>query len=207
MLGIQNYASFIAAIIVFQLIPGPGTIAILDASARSGARAGLATVAGTLLGDLAYMLAAVAGLAAVMAANPVLFNALQWFGAAYLCWIGLQLLLRTRKAPDGAPAQPARPAAAHLRRGFAISLTNPKVVLFFVAFFPLFLRPDSSLLTLAALMAHVSIISLAYQALLVTAGNALAARLRNSPGARRLALRLAGLSLVGFGIKLAISNR
>ncbi len=206
MLGIQNYASFIAAIIVFQLIPGPGTIAILNASARGGVRAGLATVAGTLLGDLVYMLAAVAGLAAVMAANQLLFNALQWFGAAYLCWIGLQLL-RSRPVAGDAVADPARPAAAHLRRGFAISLTNPKVVLFFVAFFPLFLRPDSSLLTLAALMAHVSIISLAYQGVLVTAGNAVAASLRSSPRARRVALRLAGLSLVGFGIKLAISNR
>ncbi len=206
MLGIQNYASFVAAIVVFQLIPGPGTIAILDATARSGARAGLATVAGTLLGDLCYMLAAVAGLAAVMAANQLLFTALQWFGAAYLCWIGLQLMRAPRPA-DGAVAELARPAAAHLRRGFAISLTNPKVVLFFVAFFPLFLSPDSSLLTLAALIGHVSIISLAYQGMLVTAGNAAAARFRRSPAARRLVLRLAGLSLVGFGIKLAISNR
>lgn len=206
MLGIQNYASFIAAILVFQLIPGPGTIAILDASARSGVRAGLATVAGTLLGDLVYMLAAVAGLAAVMAANQLLFDALQWFGAAYLCWIGLQLV-RAPRASANATGEPARAAAAHLRRGFAISLTNPKVVLFFVAFFPLFLRPDSSPATLVALMAHVSIISLIYQALLVSAGNAVAARFRRAPAARRVALRLAGLSLVGFGIKLAISNR
>lgn len=206
MLGIQNYASFIAAILVFQLIPGPGTIAILDASARSGVRAGLATVAGTLLGDLVYMLAAVAGLAAIMAANQLLFDALQWFGAAYLCWIGLQLV-RAPRASANATGEPARAAAAHLRRGFAISLTNPKVVLFFVAFFPLFLRPDSSPATLVALMAHVSIISLIYQALLVSAGNAVAARFRRAPAARRVALRLAGLSLVGFGIKLAISNR
>ena len=205
MFGIQNYASFIAAIIVFQLIPGPGTIAILDASARSGTRAGFATVAGTLLGDLVYMLAAVAGLAAVMAANQLLFDALQWCGAAYLCWIGIQL---ARGARDAAPSPGIlRPARAHLRRGFAISLTNPKVVLFFVAFFPLFLRPDSSVLTLAALMVHVSLISLLYQGGLVMVGNALAARFRRSPAARRIALRLASFALIGFGVKLALSNR
>ncbi|MBW6493562.1 MAG: LysE family translocator [Burkholderiaceae bacterium] len=101
MLGIQNYAGFVAAIVVFQLIPGAGKIAILNASARSGVRAGLATVAGTLLGDLLYMLAVVAGLAAVMAANQLLFDALQWFGAAYLCWIGLQLLRSAGGAAAG----------------------------------------------------------------------------------------------------------
>src|SRR2546427_9793136 len=92
MFDIQNYASFVAAILVFQLIPGPGTLAILNATARNGISAGLGTVAGTLLGDFIYMVAAIVGLAAVMKANPVLFLGLQWFGAAYLCWMGLQLL-------------------------------------------------------------------------------------------------------------------
>src|SRR5512139_2391458 len=92
MFEIHNYASFIAAILVFQLIPGPGTLAILNATARNGVRAGLGAVLGTLLGDFAYMVAAVVGLAAVMQANPLLFEALQWFGAAYLCWMGASLL-------------------------------------------------------------------------------------------------------------------
>ena len=74
MFDIQNYISFIAAILVFQLIPGPGTLAILNATARNGVKAGLGAVLGTLLADFLYMVAAVAGLAAVMQANPLLFN-------------------------------------------------------------------------------------------------------------------------------------
>lgn len=76
MFDIQNYISFIAAILVFQLIPGPGTLAILNATARNGVKAGLGAVLGTLLADFLYMVAAVAGLAAIMQASPLLFNGL-----------------------------------------------------------------------------------------------------------------------------------
>lgn len=206
MFDIQNYTSFVLAILVFQLIPGPGTIAILNATARNGMAAGMGAVCGTLLGDLVYMLAAVAGLAAVMQANPLLFHGLQWFGAAYLCWMGVQLL-RTRLAADAGVPEPRKSTRVYLRQGFTVSLTNPKVVLFFVAFFPLFLRPDASPATLAAMMAHVTVLSLAYQAALVLAGNAVASRLRALPFARTLATRLAGIALVGFGLRLAASNR
>jgi threonine/homoserine/homoserine lactone efflux protein len=206
MFDIQNYGSFIAAIVVFQLIPGPGTLAILNATARSGVGAGLGAVLGTLAGDFLFMVAAAAGLATVMNAYPALFQALQWFGAAYLCWMGLQLL-RARVAGDTATREPRRAASVYFRQAFAVSITNPKVVLFFVAFFPLFLRPDSSSLTLAAMMVHVTAISFLYQAGLVLAGNSIARKLEALPAARRIATRLAGAALIGFGIKLASSNR
>lgn len=206
MFDIQNYGSFVAAIVVFQLVPGPGTLAILNATARNGVAAGLGAVLGTLAGDFVFMVAALAGLAAVMHANPRLFAALQWFGAAYLCWIGVQLL-RARVARGPAAAEPRKSAWVHFRQACAVSLTNPKVVLFFVAFFPLFLRPESSRATLVAMMIHVTAISFVYQAGLVLAGNAVARRLKSVPAARTLATRLAGVALIGFGIKLAASNR
>src|SRR3954465_3000567 len=142
MSGIQNYASFVLAVLVFQLIPGAGTIAILNATARNGARAGMAAVAGTLCGDAVFMIAAAAGLAAVMHANPLLFQALQWFGAAYLCWMGIGLLRKKITAGAGAP-EPLRTGWVYFRQAFSVSLTNPKVILFFVSFFPLFLRADA----------------------------------------------------------------
>jgi threonine/homoserine/homoserine lactone efflux protein len=92
MFDIQNYTSFLAAILIFQLTPGAGTLAILNATARNGVGAGLGAVLGTIVSDFLFMVAAVAGLAAVMNANPILFQVLQSFGAAYLCWLGLQLL-------------------------------------------------------------------------------------------------------------------
>jgi len=203
---IQNYASFVCAILLFQAIPGPGTLAILTATARSGIGAGCGAVMGTLVGDFVYMVAGVAGLAAVMNANPLLFRALQWFGVAYLCWIGVQLL-RARLAGAGTAPDPRRSGWVYFRQAFAVSLTNPKVVLFFVAFFPLFLRVDASPITLGAMMAHVTVISFLYQAGLVLIGNSVAHTLSSLPVARTAATRLAGLALIGFGVKLALSNR
>lgn len=206
MFDIQNYTSFLAAIIVFQLIPGAGTLAILNATARNGVRAGLGAVLGTIVGDFLFMVAAVAGLAAVMNANPIFFQVLQWLGAAYLCWLGLQLL-RLPMSQDAANAEPHKPAWLYFRQSCAVSLTNPKVVLFFVAFFPLFLRPDSSNTTLVAMMAHVTFISFLYQSCLVIVGNVVASRLRAIPSVRRLSTRLAGIALIGFGLKLAANNK
>ncbi len=206
MFGIQHYASFVGAVLVFQLIPGPGTLAILNATARGGLRAGMGAVLGTLAGDFLYMAAAVLGLAAVLAAYPVAFLALRGFGIAYLLWMGWGLL---RARADGQAEVQGGPVSGwlHFRRAFAVSLTNPKVVMFFMAFFPLFLRADAHPATLGLMMAHVTLLSLAYQAGLVVVGDAVAKRLARIPAARTLATRLAGIALVGFGVRLALDGK
>jgi leucine efflux protein len=206
MFDIQNYTSFVLAVLVFQLIPGAGTIAILNATARHGIAVGMAAVLGTLLGDMAMMLAAVAGLAATMQANPMLFQALQWFGAGYLCWMGWQLLRTPVNAAPVSQTEQSSPRV-YFRQALTVSLTNPKVILFFVAFFPLFIQPQASALTLAVMMTHVTVLSLIYQTGLVLVGNVVAARLKALPSARKIATRLAGLALIGFGLKLAANNR
>lgn len=206
MFDIQNYSSFIAAILIFQAIPGAGTIAILDSTARNGPAAGMSSVLGTLAGDFLFMVAAVAGLAAVMQANPILFQWLQWFGAAYLFWMGVQLAL---KRVDGNVAVPndSLTWCLHFRRAFIVSLTNPKVILFFVAFFPLFLKPNAASITLPAMMLHVTALSLVYQTALVLIGNVVAVRLKGFLYARQIATRFAGVTLIGLSAKLASSIR
>ncbi|MFO1460228.1 MAG: LysE family translocator [Verrucomicrobiota bacterium] len=206
MFGIQRYPSFIAAVLIFQLIPGPGTLAILHATARRGIRAGLGTVLGTLIGDFVYMLAALLGLAAVLQRNPLVFAALQWFGAAYLVWMGIQLcrIAVTKASPDEAILENGW---VYFCRGCAVSLTNPKVILFFVAFFPLFLAPDSARVPLVALMVHVTLISFLYQTGLVLIGNSISQKLAKFPRAGLIATRAAGVVLIAFGIRLALSYR
>ncbi|KNY11214.1 threonine transporter [Achromobacter piechaudii] len=206
MFDIQHYGSFIVAILIFQAVPGAGTIAILEATARNGKRAGMAAVTGTLVGDFLFMVAAAAGLAALMQAHPLIFQALQWSGVAYLLWLGVQLL-RSRPGADG--VEPVRDASPWriLRRALLVSLTNPKVMLFFVAFFPLFLTPQASTATLWAMMLHVTVLSLLYQSALVLIGNLVARRCVAFVGARTVATRLAGLALIGLSIKLASDVR
>lgn len=202
MLDIQNYGSFVAAILVFQAIPGAGTIAILDSTARNGRRAGMAAVLGTLAGDAMLMTAAVAGLAALLQANPMVFQGLQWFGAAYLLWMGGKLVF-ARADGDATVSADRLTSRGYFRRALIVSLTNPKVILFFIAFFPLFLKPNASPMTLPVMMLHVTILSLVYQAALVFIGNLVAVRLKEISSARVIASRLAGVTLMALSMKLA----
>lgn len=206
MFGIHNYSSFVAAIVLFQIIPGPGTLTILNATARHGVRSGMGAAFGTLTGDLFFMLGAVLGLAALISAHPVILSSLQWLGIGYLCWLGLKLLLLPN-ADVRADSARVQNHWACFRRSFAVCLTNPKAIIFFMAFFPLFLTAKSPPMTLAVMIAHVSLISLAYQTGIVLVGNVVSVKLSRFYGARVLANRLAGLGLLGFGIKLAIKRQ
>ena len=206
MFGIESYPTFLAAILVFQLIPGSGTLTILNATARYGVRSGMDTVLGTLTGDLLFMVSAVLGLAAVLAAHQAVLSSLQCLGIAYLCWLGFKLLCRAPEESGSDRAQ-ERGRQACFRQGLAVCLTNPKAIMFFMAFFPLFLAPGSGAITLVAMMIHVSLISLLYQSGLVLLGHTVAVKLAGSPRARLVSRRLVGLGLIGFGVRLAINKR
>ena len=104
MFGIEHYASFVSAVLLFQLIPGAGMLAILDATARRGMHAGASAVVGTLLGDAVWMVGAALGLAAVMQANPTVFTTLQWFGVGYLLWMAWGLLRSGRSVASAETA-------------------------------------------------------------------------------------------------------
>lgn len=205
MFGIQNYSSFLLAIVIFQIIPGAGTIAILQATARKGIGTGMKAVAGTLAGDFIYMSAAILGLAAILNAHPGILAGMQWMGVAYLCWIGWKILC-IPLVDTPATTNLVRDGWSYFRQAMAVSLTNPKVIMFFMAFFPLFLGKDSTSVTLLTLVFHVTAISLLYQTGLVLAGNAVARRLARWQYARLIATRLAGVALIGFGVKLAFNN-
>jgi threonine/homoserine/homoserine lactone efflux protein len=204
MFEIQNYFSFITTIFLFQLFPGVGTITILNATAKSGSRGGMSAVLGTLLGDFVYMLSAVLGLATILNAYPEILGATQWVGAIYLCWIGLKFL-RVSGSFQSSAVVSEKGTWSFFIQALAVSLTNPKAIMFFMAFFPLFLRADSSSTTLLVMVLHVTIISLCYQTCLVLVGKAIAKYISKWKYSKIIAIRLAGICLIGFGIKLANS--
>ena len=206
MFDIQNYGSFIMTVVLFQLIPGAGTLTILKSSAQGGVGGGLKAVGGTLTGDFIYMLAAVLGLAALLSAYPGVLAGAQWIGVIYLCWLGWKLL-RTPMTTMQDKTALEKDGWTYFRQALAVSLTNPKVIVFFMAFFPLFLSPESTPVTLLVLIVHVTAISLLYQTGLVLVGNAAAQRLSKWHYAKLVASRLAGLAFIAFGVKLALGNR
>ena len=144
---------------------------------------------------------AVAGVAALLAANPMLFKAVQYAGAAYLAWIGLKLLF---SKGDGG-ASPIRIEPGHYaRQAFVITLLNPKAIVFYMAFFPLFIDPAThrGLPTFAAMAATIAVITAVYCLTLCAFANAVAAKVKANRTAARWAERAAGVFLIGFGIRL-----
>ena len=93
MFGIADYPAFVAAVIVFLMIPGPGNLALITSTGKGGLRGGFACTFGVIAGDQVLMWLAVAGVAALLSAYPTAFHAVQWLGAAYLAWLGARMLL------------------------------------------------------------------------------------------------------------------
>jgi threonine/homoserine/homoserine lactone efflux protein len=198
--GVADYPAFIVAVLVFLMIPGPGTFALLAATGRGGLRAGAAATAGVIVGDQVLMWLAVIGVAAVLQTQPGAFKALQFAGAAYLCWVGLRLVL----AGSGATAPVTMQPGHFFRQALAITLMNPKAIVFYMAFLPLFIDPAryQGTLTLATMAVTVASITAAYGLLLCVLADAVATRARAHRRLGDWLQRGAGAVLVGFGIRL-----
>jgi leucine efflux protein len=204
MFGIADYGAFVAAIVVFLLIPGPGNLALITSTGKGGIKGGLGATMGLILGDQCLLWAAVAGVAALLAAYPAAFHAVQWLGAAYLAWLGLKMILAK---PGAAPILNIRPRQ-FLRQAFLITLLNPKAIVFYMAFFPLFIDPaqHQGFSTFGVMALTIAVLTFAYGLSVVLLTHFLAERIRANPKISGGLEKLAGIFLVGFGVKLAVSN-
>ena len=161
MFGIADYGAFVAAIIVFLLIPGPGNLALITSTSKGGVAGGMGATLGVIAGDQVLMWMAVAGVAALLATYPAAFNAVQWLGAAYLAWLGLQDARRPSRAVR--PVLNIEPRH-YFQQAFAITLLNPKAIVFYMAFFPLFIDPahHQGLLTFGVMAATIAVLTFLY---------------------------------------------
>ena len=202
--GISDYGAFAAAIVVFLAIPGPGNLALITSPSTGGVAGGLMATLGVILGDQVRMWLAVAGVAAVLSTYPAAFAAVQWLGAVYLAWLGWKML---SAKPGDAPVMNIRPRQ-YLQQALAITLLNPKAIVFYMAFFPLFVDPKThlGLLSFGVMAATIAALTFLYGVAMTLLTHHLAARMRANPVMGRVLEKLAGVFLVGFGIKLAISK-
>ncbi|MQR01049.1 leucine efflux protein LeuE [Glaciimonas soli] len=211
-LGITDVWQLIAATIVFLMLPGAGTFCILSSASKNGLRAGFSTVAGVMMGDMVLMFLAAIGVAALLHANPLVFKAVQYVGAIYLAYLGFKLL-REKKQESSAVGVETIPATEttlkieEWRRGFFVTLMNPKAIIFYMAFFPLFIDPTMhrGSLTFLTMGMIISSCTLVYGTMLTLVGNAAAKSLARHRRIAAFATKAAGLFLIAFGIKLTTS--
>lgn len=204
MFGIADYGAFVAAFVLLLFLPGPGNLALITSTGQGGMAGGTASVFGLLLGDQILMWLTVAGVSAVLAAHPTLFALLQWLGAAYLAWLGAKMLM----AKTGDKPMINIRAGHYFRQTMVITLFNPKAIMFYVAFFPQFIDParHQGLLTFGVMAVTIAVLGFIYCMGVVIITHTMAEKLRANPLVTSALQKLAGIFLIGFGVKLALSK-
>jgi threonine/homoserine/homoserine lactone efflux protein len=205
---VQALAAFSAAAALLTVTPGLDTAMVLRTAAVEGPkRAGLAAL-GIMLGCLAWGGAVALGLGALLTASELAFTVLKWAGAAYLVWLGLNLILKPRERFEMAAGGPAAGGDfAWMRRGLMTNLLNPKIGVFYVSFLPQFLPAGAPAAPFIFLLAVIHVVmSLGWFALLIGATRPIAGALQKAAVVRWLD-RLTGGVFLGFGVRLALSPR
>jgi leucine efflux protein len=203
MYGVTDYAAFVVAFIILLAIPGPGNLALILSTGKGGIRGGLASTFGIILGDQVLLWLAVAGVAALLKAYPTAFHVVQWLGAAYLVYLGLRMILAK---PGAAPTLEIK-SRQYLWQTLVITLFNPKAIIFYMAFFPLFIDPQrhQGLVTFGFMAVTIMLLTFLYGLIVVLLTHFLAERMRANPRIAQILEKMAGLCLVGFGVKLTLN--
>ncbi|SDF85868.1 LysE family translocator [Paraburkholderia phenazinium] len=219
MFGITHFGFFVVAVFLLNVTPGPDTAYIVGRSVAQGRGAGLMSALGISAGCCVHSLACAFGLTALLAASATAFTVIKFVGALYLIYLGVRLIFaKPAEAGDtAATATAADPRAASapksLRQlflqGFWTNVLNPKVVLFFVSFFPQFVTTGSDHKALAFLTLGVVFVlmSMVWNSFVAYIAGSVTQRFSGKPGVKRWLDRGVGSAFVGLGVKLATASR
>ncbi|RQV58219.1 LysE family translocator [Burkholderia cenocepacia] len=213
MFGITHFGFFVFAVFLLNITPGPDTAYIVGRSVAQGRGAGLMSAFGISAGCCVHALACAFGLTALLAASATAFTVIKLVGAAYLIYLGVRMIIaKQAAAPSGAEtaqAAAAKPLRQLFMQGFWTNVLNPKVVLFFVSFFPQFVSADSphkawAFLTLGAVFVAMSTV---WTSVVAWVAGSVTQRFSGKPGVRKWLDRTVGSAFVGLGLRLAASQR
>jgi threonine/homoserine/homoserine lactone efflux protein len=203
----MTFFAFLVAALVLAMTPGPGIAYVVARTVAGGRAEGLASCIGTALGGLLHVLAAAVGLSLLVAQSAVAFNVVKYLGAAYLVYLGIQMLMRKEQAftVDAVTSRSARRA---LFEGVMVEALNVKTALFFLAFLPQF---TSASAPLVAQLVWLGSICVALNTLVDVAAVFAAQRVLKSGAARaaraRVMTRVSGVTMLGLGAFLAFARR
>jgi threonine/homoserine/homoserine lactone efflux protein len=225
MFGIVHFPFFVAAVFLLNVTPGPDTAYIVGRSVAQGRGAGLMSALGICTGCCVHSVACAFGLTALLAASATAFTVIKFAGAIYLIYLGVRLAFASpAKAPaqqgiqgaQGAQGEASRLAAQTARslkqlylQGFWTNVLNPKVVLFFVSFFPQFVSGETghkalAFLTLGGVFVAMSVIWCVF---LVWVASSVTRGLGGKPVVKKWLDRVVGSAFVGLGLRLATAQR
>lgn len=190
--------AFVTASVLVTLVPGPSMLLVLGDALEQGSRPALVTALGVVAGDAILLVLSLLGVGAVLAASATAFVALKWAGATFLIYLGIRQW-RSAAAPPAQHARAPRSGGRRFATGLVVTLLNPKIIAFFVAFFPQFVAPDGGARQLVILGAtFLAVVAGVLTGYALMAGM-LRGALTSSRGARLLA-RVSGATLIGAGI-------
>ena len=214
-LGVVHAGLFCVAVLMLNLTPGPDTAFIVGQTVAHGRRAGLLSVLGISAGCVVHTLALALGLSAIIAASSGAFLAIKIAGAAYLVYLGLRMIVaagRSRAAITTAvvPSRTARPSGWRtFGQGFMTNVLNPKVVLFFLSFFPQFVATDSASKPAAFIALGIVLIAIStvYNGAVAWLAGGLTRRVRGAPRVKAWLDRSIGAAFIALGARIAFADR
>ncbi|MBB3107576.1 RhtB (resistance to homoserine/threonine) family protein [Psychrobacter luti] len=212
MFGIENYLGFVMAAIFLNLTPGTDSMYIITRSMSQGQTAGFYSVLGIISGILVHTLLAAFGLSVLLASSPLAFTLVKYIGASYLCYLGSKMLtskqtpLLASNLPNEEKIASARPLDRWqiYKQGVITNTFNPKVALFFLAFFPQFIDPSyaNSMLSLLFLGLTFATTGFIWCTCLALLASKFSENLRKNPTIEVILNRISGVIFIGMGVKL-----
>lgn len=208
MLNETRFVLFLTAAVLLALAPGPGMLYVLARSLAGGKREGVLSAFGTFLGGMVHVFAAALGISIILARSAVAFSAVKYVGAAYLCFLGVRMILDARKDSGEVELQDPMPKRNPLWQGVATEVLNPKTALFFLSFIPQFVvRANGHVFIQFVMLGSISVVLNTTADLIVIAlAGPLGNKIRSSVTFRRRQRTATGVIMIGLGTYLATSE-
>lgn len=204
-----RFLLFLTAAVLLAIAPGPGMLYVLARSLAGGKREGVLSALGTFVGGMVHVFAAALGVSIILAKSAVAFAAVKYVGAAYLCFLGVRMILDARRENvlDEIP-ESGKPARNPLWQGVATEVLNPKTALFFLSFIPQFVnRGNGHVFLQFVTLGTISVMMNTTADLIVIAmAGPLGERIRSSSTFRRQQRTVTGAIMIGLGSYLAASE-
>lgn len=202
---------FLTAAVLLAIAPGPGMLYVLARSLAGGKREGVLSAFGTFLGGMVHVFAAALGVSIILARSAAAFATVKYLGAAYLCFLGVRMILDARKdnaTDSGAAPTLGKPARNPLWQGVATEVLNPKTALFFLSFIPQFVvRGNGHVFLQFIALGTISVVMNTSADLIVIAlAGPLGEKIRSSATFRRRQRTVTGAVMIGLGTYLATSE-